>query len=187
MTSIAEKVIALFESGPLKEWFVERSDFLDRTGFLIKPEGVIPVFRTLRDDPELQFNFLADLCAVDYLAQGGYIEMVWHLHSLANNYRIKIKCRLADGQPVASLTPLYKTANWQERETWDLMGVRFEGHPDLRRIQLWEGFEGHPLRKDYPLQGRRGWLPKGKQLGNKQYRRFDLLRRRISKDEWRPE
>jgi len=114
------------------------------------------IFRWLKEDPQLDFNFLADLTAVDYLdKRTPRFEVVYHLYSLSKNHRLRVKIPVAGEDPVVdSLTPLWKGANWLEREVWDMFGIRFRGHPDLRRILLYEQFEGYPLRKDYPVNHR---------------------------------
>ena len=113
-------------------------------------------FKYLKDDPKLDFNFLMDLTAVDYLHRKPQrFEVVYHLFSLKHNHRLRVKIPVdEDDCTIFSLTPLWKTANWYEREVWDLYGIRFSGHPDLRRILLYEEFKGHPLRKDYPINKR---------------------------------
>jgi NADH-quinone oxidoreductase subunit C/D len=113
------------------------------------------VAQFLRDDPELRYNFLMDLTAVDYLALGRTprFEVVAHLYSLAHNQRVRLKTPVPDDDPrLASLMPVWEGANWFEREIYDMFGLTFDGHPDLRRILLYEGFEGYPLRKDYPQE-----------------------------------
>jgi len=104
---------------------------------------------------ELGFDFLMDLTAVDNLPREPRYELVCHFYSSAHNYRLRLKCPVpADDAAVASLTPLWAGANWFEREVFDMFGIKFNGHPDLRRILMYDGFEGHPLRKDYPLKKR---------------------------------
>jgi len=118
---------------------------------ILRKEAILDVARLLKEDPELQFNFLMDITAVDYLGRHPRFEIVYHFLSLPFSRRLRIKLQSDDLYPtVKSLTPLWKTANWLERECFDLYGIRFEGHPNLTRIMLYEGFEGHPLRKDYP-------------------------------------
>ena len=113
------------------------------------------VLRFLRDDHELEFDMLTDLCAVDFLPRTPRFEVVYHLYSVAQNHRVRIKASVPeDDARIDSAVALYASANWMEREVWDLYGVRFEGHPDLRRILLYDEFEGHPLRKDYPKEKR---------------------------------
>jgi NADH-quinone oxidoreductase subunit C len=113
------------------------------------------VMRFLRDDPELAFDMLMDLTCVDYLGQEPRFEIVYHLYSLAKNHRLRVKARVAESAcEIDTLCPLWASANWMEREVFDLYGVRFTGHPDLRRILLYDEFQGHPLRKDYPKERR---------------------------------
>ena len=116
-------------------------------------EGMLELFRFLQQDPRLQFDFLMDLTAVDYLGKKEpRFEVVYHLFSLRKNQRLRVKIPVPEEDTVVdTLTPLWKGANWLEREVWDLFGIRFRGHPDLRRILLYEEFQGHPLRKDYPV------------------------------------
>ncbi len=113
-----------------------------------------------RDDVALRFDMLMDLTAVDYLTfpgreDGSRFEVVYHLYSVRENHRLRIKVPVDEDEPVVpSVVPLWPIANWFEREVWDMFGIRFEGHPDLRRLLLYEEFEGHPLRKDYPVNKR---------------------------------
>jgi len=112
------------------------------------------VARFLRDDPRADMSMLVDLTAVDYPSRSPRFEVVAHLYSLAKGHRLRLKARVggADGEDaeIDSLTELWASASWAERECFDMFGVRFRGHPDLRRILLYPEFEGHPLRKDYP-------------------------------------
>ena len=110
--------------------------------------AVVDVLRYLKETPELAFEYLADLTTVDYL---DYFEVVYHLLSFEHNRSATVKARAYGRKDpwVPSVTGLWKGADFLEREAWDLMGVRFEGHPDLRRIMLFDGFPGHPLRKDF--------------------------------------
>jgi len=122
---------------------------------IVHKEQLVPVMRFLRDDPELAFDMLMDLTCVDYLREEPRFEMVYHLYSLAKNHRLRVKARVSEQAcEIDTLCPLWPSANWMEREVWDLYGVRFTGHPDLRRILLYDEFEGHPLRKDYPKERR---------------------------------
>ena len=113
-----------------------------------------------RDEPALAFDMLMDLTAVDDLTfpgreDGPRFEVVYHLYSLAHNHRLRVKVRVdEDDAVVPTATGLWPIADWFEREVWDMFGVRFAGHPDLRRLLLYEEFVGHPLRKDYPIERR---------------------------------
>jgi NADH-quinone oxidoreductase subunit C len=122
---------------------------------IVDAARLLDVMRCLRDTEELEFDMLTDVTAVDHLGQQPRFEMVYHLYSLARNHRLRIKARLPEEAPeIASLCELWPSANWMEREVFDMYGIRFSGHPDLRRLLLYEEFEGHPLRKDYPKERR---------------------------------
>jgi NADH-quinone oxidoreductase subunit C len=116
----------------------------------------LEIFNTvkrLKEDSNLQFDQLIDLTAIDYPSQDRRFHMVYLLMSMTLNQRILIKSSLGDGENIASITPIHKAANWYERECYDLFGIQFSNHPDLRRIMTDYNFEGHPLRKDFPLSG----------------------------------
>lgn len=117
------------------------------------------VMRTLRDDEEAAMNFLVDLTAVDYLGREPRFEVVYHLRSFTTGARLRVKAPLAEPEDgsnpvIDTVSDLWASANWMEREVWDLYGIKFRGHPDLRRILMYEEFVGHPLRKDYPKEKR---------------------------------
>ncbi len=128
---------------------------------IVAPEALIEIMTFLRDDAECSFEMLTDLTGVDLLAvQELRFEVVYHLYSLSKNHRVRIKVQLPEEDPtVASVIKLWKSANWMEREAWDLYGIKFDGHPDLRRILLYPEFEGHPLRKDYEQERRQPLIP----------------------------
>lgn len=131
-------------------------------------DGVLDVLRILRDTPGLDFNFPVDIAGVDYLGhpQPPQVEryaVVYHLLSWQTEERIRVRAPVPEDDPVCpSACGLWSLANWTEREIYDMLGVRFTDHPDLRRILMWEGFTHHPLRKDYPLKGlgERGSFPR---------------------------
>ena len=118
------------------------------SGVEVQPSDLFQVCQALKSNQDLEFNYLASITAVDYIE---CFELVYHLVSLAQNHWTVIKARLCDREnPTApSVTSLWQGADLQEREVWDLMGVSFEGHPNLSRVLTWEGFPGHPLRKDH--------------------------------------
>ena len=121
----------------------------------VEAAQLISVLRFLRDDPELGFDVLIDITAVDYGEREPRFEVVYHLYAIAYKHRLRIKTGVPERPcQVDSAVELWPAANWLEREVWDLYGVRFRNHPDLRRILLYEEFEGHPLRKDYPKEKR---------------------------------
>jgi len=122
---------------------------------LIRREDLLEVAKRLKEDPAFDFQVLMDLTVVDYPEEEERFEVVYHFLSLRKNHRFRLKTRVREEDPeVASLVDLWPGANWLEREAWDMFGVRFKGHPELTRILMYEEFEGHPLRKDYPYQKR---------------------------------
>ena len=125
---------------------------LGELSIVINRDDVPRVLKYLRDDVNCQFKILMDLCGVDYPEREERFEVVYHLLSLIHNFRIRVKTSTA-GDPVPSVVEVFSTAGWFERECWDMYGVPFSGNPDLRRILTDYGFEGHPLRKDFPLTG----------------------------------
>ena len=132
----------------------------NETTVVLSPQDLPRVCRFLRDDPDLAFDFLTDVTGVDRLMlpeSSPRFEVVYHVYSLKYQRRLRLKVRVEDGQAVPTLADLWPTANWHEREVYDLFGVPFEGHPDLRRILLPEDWEGHPLRKDYPVEASPKW------------------------------
>jgi NADH-quinone oxidoreductase subunit C len=128
----------------------------------VDPAKILEVMRTLRDDEQLKMDFLVDLTAVDYLGREPRFEVVYHLRAMTTGARLRVKAALAEPQgdedgsypSIDSVVPLWKGANWFEREVWDLYGIKFRNHPDLRRILMYDEFVGHPLRKDYPKEKR---------------------------------
>ncbi|MDE2904108.1 MAG: NADH-quinone oxidoreductase subunit C [Chloroflexota bacterium] len=120
----------------------------------VSPEALPNLFPALRDDPELRLEQLVDVTAVHWpLDVGREFQVVWQFRSLTNNLFARVTARLADGAAVASATGTYASALYLEREVFDLFGIQFTGHPNLKRILLPEGYEGHPLRKEYPVEG----------------------------------
>jgi NADH-quinone oxidoreductase subunit C len=117
------------------------------------PASIIPLLTFLRDSPSCRFNILIDICGVDYPDRAQRFEVVYNLLSLPNNLRIRVKVPTDEATPVPSVASVYRSAGWYEREAWDLYGIYFSDHDDLRRILTDYGFEGHPLRKDFPLTG----------------------------------
>jgi NADH-quinone oxidoreductase subunit C len=129
-----------------------------QVGVILKKEMIKDICRYLHDEPVLRMDHLADLTAVDFSRYPGdtgpRFEVVYNLISIAHHHRIRLKVRVPEEDPrVDSVTSVWHTANWHERETYDLMGIKFDGHPDLRRILTPDDFEGHPLRKEFPVKG----------------------------------
>lgn len=120
---------------------------------LTTPAAVIELLTFLRDDVQCGFVCIIDVCGVDYPQREKRFDVVYHLLSPRQNLRIRVKLSVAEDEPVPSATAVYPGADWFEREAWDLYGIMFTGHPDMRRILTDYGFEGHPLRKDFPTTG----------------------------------
>jgi NADH-quinone oxidoreductase subunit C len=129
------------------------SSFRDQVTVRVYKDKIVEVCRFLRDTPGLEFDFLTDLTAVDYPTRPQRFDVVLHIYSMTQNHMLRVKAGVADGETIASVTPVWKAANWEEREAFDMFGIVFENHPDLRRILLPEDWEGYPLRKEYPLGG----------------------------------
>jgi len=125
----------------------------DELEILIAPQGVVPVMTFLKNHHNAQFGSMADICGVDIPSRANRFEIVYNLLSFRFNSRIRVKTYTDELTPVDSVNDIFKAANWNEREVWDMYGVYFSNHPDLRRILTDYGFEGHPLRKDFPLSG----------------------------------
>jgi len=139
--------------GKLDGAVLEASEFLGQLSIRIDADLIVEVCTFLRDDADSRFNYLSDLTCVHYpLDSERPMEIVYNLYSISRNERVRLKVALAEGENVESVTGVWPTANWMEREVYDLFGVSFRNHPDLRRILLPLDWEGHPLRKDYPLE-----------------------------------
>jgi NADH-quinone oxidoreductase subunit C len=148
LDQLASHVAALLGANCLRQTLV-----LGELSIVVPAEAVVSVLRTLRDDPQCQFEQLIDICGVDYPEREKRFDVVYHVLSLRKNQRLRIKCEIDDRTPVPSVVELFPSANWYEREAYDMYGILFSGHPDLRRILTDYGFQGFPLRKDFPLTG----------------------------------
>jgi NADH-quinone oxidoreductase subunit C len=134
---------------------IETHNRLGDATAVVKREAINEILAWLRDDEKTLFDLFLDLTAVDYIRRKPRFEVVIHLVSIPFRYRLRVKLRLDEDDPIMpTITPVYPAANWFERECWDLYGLKFDGHPDLRRVFLQESFVGHPLRKDYPITKR---------------------------------
>jgi len=141
---------------------IETHAFRGDETLVIRSASLRPVAKFLKETAELDFNFLMDLTAVDYLFYAGgriqkefRFEVVYHFFSLKHNLRLRLKVPVDEKDPeVDTLSDLWKSANWYEREVWDMFGIKFKGHPNLKRILMYEEFQGHALRKDYPFHKR---------------------------------
>jgi NADH-quinone oxidoreductase subunit C len=146
-----QKVLAAFpEAG------IEAREFRGQWSLEVPRERVLDVLRRLRDDPELDFAFLNDVTCTDHPEEEPRFRAVWVLTSFSRKERIRVRSGCPEDDPVVpSATPLWAGANWLEREAYDMFGVKFEGHPDLRRILMPEEFDAFPLRKEFPMEGER--------------------------------
>jgi NADH-quinone oxidoreductase subunit C len=135
----------------LPDTVVSAKEFAGQVTVLVQRESVARVARHLKDAED--FKYCVDVTAVDWRGRAPRFDVVYHFYSFSKNDRIRVKCGVAEGEDVPSIAPVFLAANWCERETFDMFGIRFAGHPDLRRILTWDGFNGHPLRKDFPLEG----------------------------------
>ena len=117
------------------------------------PENIVRVLKFLRDDPACHFSVLIDICGADHPERSSRFDVVYHLLSMHQNQRVRVKIQVDEEEQVPSVSDVYPAANWFEREAFDMYGILFSGHPDLRRILTDYGFTGHPLRKDFPVSG----------------------------------
>ncbi len=142
----------------LRDWdkqvVAEVIEFRGETTVVVPEQRLVRVAEYLASEPSLRFTFLSDLTTVDRFPMEPRFELNYHLLSIERSLRLRLRVRMAGAQPeVPTVTGVWPTANWHERESFDLFGIRFHGHPDLRRILMPEEWEGHPLRKDYPVEG----------------------------------
>jgi len=152
-------------------------EFRGQVSVVARRDRIVELCRFLRDDPAIRMDFLTDLFGVDYPGRESRFEVVYNLFSLSHRHRLRLKALVPEGDPrIASVVPVWRGAEWHEREAYDMFGVSFDGHPDPRRILMPEDWEGHPLRKDYPLE-----LP-----AEREYPALEVLRElHAHDDEWR--
>lgn len=171
----------------IKERFPEEvldiREFREQVSVIVKKERIKEIMKFLRETPQLDFDYLQDLCGVDYLGKKEKrFEVVYHLYSIKNRHMIRIKAEVSEEDcNIDSVVDIWAGANWHERECYDMFGINFNGHPDLRRILMPEDWEGYPLRKDYPLKsdlGEREWK------GFKEVLEIAERNRQYEVDEW---
>ena len=133
------------------EAVVGRGDYRDQHWAQVRLDRLLEIARWLRDDPEASFDYLVDVTAVHWPDDPGPIELVYHLYSYSRNDRLRLKARIEEGASAPTLSGVWKAADWNERETYDMFGIEFEGHPDLRRILMPDDYTDFPLRKEFPL------------------------------------
>ncbi len=150
LNSTLERIRSQFQ-----EDVVELHQQLGQDTVIISKSALVPLAGFLKEEPTLQYDFLMDLTAVDYFKRKPRFEVVYHFLSLQHLFRIRVKVPLSEPDTeLDSLVSIWPSANWYEREVYDMFGIRFAGHPDLKRILMYPEFEGHPLRKDYPIDKR---------------------------------
>lgn len=138
----------------------EISDFRDDLCVTIKKDQIVNLGKFLKEDPDLQFIMCKDVTAIDWATRKKRFTTVYHIYSFKLNYTLRLKSNIDDNPPtIETVSSIWQSANWYERETWDMYGIIFVNHPDLRRMYMPEGFEYHPLRKDFPVLGIPGSLP----------------------------
>ena len=151
---MAETILAVQK---LKEKFpnsiLEVTTFRGEVTVWVSKGEIFDICKFLHSDPDLQFHLLTDLCGLDFFPQTPRFGIVYLLCSVKNGQRLRLKTRLGEEESIPSVESIWRVANWYEREAYDLFGIHFENHPDLRRILLWDGYDGYPLRKDYPAEG----------------------------------
>ncbi len=148
LSELGEHIAAAIDSD-VHSWSVDHGEL----NVTARADRIVQVLSFLRDEPLCRFSVLIDLCGVDYPARAKRFDVVYHLLSLHNNMRIRVKVAIADEKTIPTVTGVYPAADWFEREAFDMYGIVFSGHPDLRRILTDYNFEGYPLRKDFPLTG----------------------------------
>ena len=156
MSAILERVTALLAGD-----VTASHDRLGDDTVVVRREAILKVMKALREEPGLAFDQLSDLTAVDWLGRKTpRFEVVYHLYSYTHHHRLRVKVAVDEADAtVDTVTGVWRAADWLEREAWDLYGIRFRGHSDLRRILMYEEFQGHPLRKDYAIDGRQPLVP----------------------------
>ena len=132
---------------------LEVKTFRDEVNVTVQKKDIFEICKFLYSDPDLQYRMLTDLCGVDFFPEQPRFEVVYLLYSMKAQQRLRLKIKVGDSESVSSVESIWKAADWLEREVYDLFGITFDNHPDLRRILLWDGYEGYPLRKDFPVQG----------------------------------
>ena len=148
LQDIGDFICSKMESG-VKSASVEH----DELTLIVKRDEILSVLKFLRDDPQCKFHCIIDICGVDYPARENRFDVVYHLLSLKQNSRVRVKLETDENTPVPSCVSIFPGALWLEREAYDMYGIAFDGHPDLRRLLTDYGFQGYPLRKDFPTTG----------------------------------
>src|SRR3989337_1681828 len=148
-----EKTLVDKVKSTFRDDIIETKVFRGEVTHLVEKRALKSICNFLYSDPDLRMNYLVDVLGSDYPEETPRFEVVYHLYSIPNKLRIRLKVRLNEGETVPTVSDIWSGANWPERETFDMFGIVFEGHPGLKRIYLPHDWEGYPLRKDYPLRG----------------------------------
>ncbi len=154
---LKEKILSVLKNKD-ENFVLNTSEFRGDFSITVPSEKIVEVAKILKENEELSFNLIEDVTAIDWAKRKGRFTVVYHIYSLKNNFRIRIKVNL-EGNEVPSVVSVWLGANWYERETYDMYGIVFLNHPDLRRMYMPEEFEYYPLRKEFPLKGIPGSLP----------------------------
>lgn len=158
MEMMNEKVLERLKA-KFGEAVLESNEFRGELTVIVPKERIVEICRFLKEESDFSFNLLADLCGIDMYIPKKRFGVIYNLYSFKTKYRIRLKVFTEEENPkVPTVTGVWGTANWHERETYDMFGIIFEGHPDLRRVYMPDEFEYHPLRKDFPLMGIPGSL-----------------------------
>jgi NADH-quinone oxidoreductase subunit C len=179
MTALGKAITRAAGKGVVHEALVAYGEL----NLTVKPDAIVAFLAMLRDNPEFRFQQLIDLTCVDYPDRAARFDVVYHLLSLVKNVRVRVKIATDEQTAVPTIVPVHPCADWFEREAFDMFGVMFEGHPDLRRLLTDYGFTGHPLRKDFPMTGyvEVRWDEEQKRVVyepvklNQEFRQFDFL------------
>ena len=155
---LKEVIIEKLNGGTLKGAVLEITEFRGDLCLTVAPELFLETAKLLKEDSDLEFSMCEDVTAIDWAKRKNRFTMVYHIYSLKNKFRLRLKVNL-EGEKAESVTSLWASANWYERETFDMFGIKFTNHPDLRRVYMPEEFEYHPLRKEFPLLGIPGSIP----------------------------
>jgi NADH-quinone oxidoreductase subunit C len=160
MSSFTNDQVLQILNAHFKDSILSVNEFRGELSVVIKKEDIVRVCDFLKHDDELRFDLLEDLCGVDMYTPTDRFQVVYHVFSLNNKLRVRLKVSVDESDlKVPTVSTVWSTANWHEREAYDMFGIRFEGHPDLRRLYMPDEFEYYPLRKDFPLMGIPGSLP----------------------------